>query len=371
MPGPKRQARAIGPYPHGGASWRAIAIGATGDREYHTFSTQAEARDFIREFNARVADTTVGETVAEYLEWLRTHGNQERGMRDRSLTTARYRLEGILRGELLAGICDLTPTLAKRLYAKRSTEVRPDTHRGELALAQAWGVWCVAERGYLATNPFVGVKATGARNARSGRLRVDDARTFVAAALEENSTGGLAAALALLTGMRATEIVERIVNDIDDNGRVLRITVSKTVAGERELEIPSVLRIRFAELSKKRSPGDLIFPGLTRHGLYRHVKRLCRKAGVPEVSPHDLRRSFASLSSRSGTATEQVARTLGHAGTDVTRRHYLDAGAEQSAGAKRAEETLFGDGNDAANIVATAAILVESHDEEPTFRDWN
>jgi integrase len=370
MPGPKKRARAVGPYPHGN-SFRAVAIGATGDREYHTFNSEAEARDFIREFNTRVSSLTVGEAVTEFLEWLKVHGNNERGMRERSLVTAEYRLRGILRPELLAALTDVTPGLAKRLYAKRAAAVSADTHRGELSLAQAWGAWCVTERGYFGSNPFADVKATGARNARSGKLRTDDARRFVEAALSEETPEGLAAALALLTGMRASEVADRLVRDIDDNGRVMCIPVSKTNAGQRELEIPSVLRNRFAALVKGKAATDRIFPELTRHGLYYHVRRLCRDAGVPEVSPHDLRRSFASLSSRSGTATEQVARTLGHASMDVTRRHYLDAGAEQSAAAARAEETLFNSDNGGRSVVVEHPIVVETVDEEAWFRDWN
>jgi integrase len=341
MPGPKRKDRAVGPYPHG-SGWRAVAIGADGSREYLSFASESEARDFIREFNARSENRTITDTIEEWLKWLRVHGNNERGLKEKSLETARYRLEGILRPELSAAVGDVLPAAARRLYTARVLEVKPDTHRGELALAQQWGAFCVT-RGYLRVNPFEAVKPTGARNARKRHLRVDAARLFTAAALGEGSAEGLAAALLLLTGMRASEVCDRVVGDVDDNGRLLCIDHAKSLAGERQLEIPSVLRPRIAELVLGRPVLAPLFPGLTRHGLYHHVKRVCRAAGVPVVSPHDLRRSFASLSARSGTATEQVARTLGHADTGVTRRHYLDAGAEQSADSRRAEGILFGD----------------------------
>ena len=52
---------------------------------------------------------------------------------------------------------------------------------------------------------------------------------------DRGDTGAVAAMMALLLGMRATEIVSRVVRDLDDNGRLLWIPTAKTEAGKRTL----------------------------------------------------------------------------------------------------------------------------------------
>jgi integrase len=48
---------------------------------------------------------------------------------------------------------------------------------------------------------------------------------------------------------------------------------------------------------------------------------------VPAVPPHGLRDTQASIAARA-QPVELVAAALGHASPEITRRHYLDAGAE-------------------------------------------
>jgi integrase len=50
------------------------------------------------------------------------------------------------------------------------------------------------------------------------------------------------AATALLMGMRASEVTDGLVRDLDDDGRVLVIPHAKTRAGVRRLRIPEVLQ---------------------------------------------------------------------------------------------------------------------------------
>ena len=52
----------------------------------------------------------------------------------------------------------------------------------------------------------------------------------------------MAAMMSLLMGMRASEIVSRIVRDLDDEGRLLWIPETKTEAGKRTLPVPEVLQ---------------------------------------------------------------------------------------------------------------------------------
>jgi integrase len=60
--------------------------------------------------------------------------------------------------------------------------------------------------------------------------------------------------LALVIGMRANEIVSRVVRDLDDDGKLLWIPDSKTEAGRRRLQVPELLRPLVKALAEGKSP---------------------------------------------------------------------------------------------------------------------
>lgn len=273
--------------------------------------------------------------VDEYLEHQRARGL-------RSVTTIRYRLRGMLRMREQPDrpLRALTPAFAREMLAKRRTEVVVDTQIGELAAVGGFAAWCI-KQGWLARDPFAGLVAEGARATGKPQLRIEEARRFLDAALDENSDAGLAAAIALLMGLRASEITGRVVRDVDDGARVLWIERAKTRKGNRHLEVPEVLRERLAAATKGRAGDAPLFGDVDRHWLGYHVRRLCRLARVPEVPPHGLRGTHASIAVRA-VATEHVAAELGQVGPAITRRHYLARGAEQDGRQRAALKVLRG-----------------------------
>lgn len=97
--------------------------------------------------------------------------------------------------------------------------------------------------------------------ARSGKpqLTEDESRRFLAAALKlgsDGDAGGTAAATALLLGMRASEIADRIVRDLDSGGRILAITAAKTAAGVRRLRVPTLLQPLLQALASGKGSAD-------------------------------------------------------------------------------------------------------------------
>jgi integrase len=82
------------------------------------------------------------------------------------------------------------------------------------------------------------VQGLSRRRRGKPQLTTDESRKFLAKALqsaEEEDDGAIAAMMALLMGDEASEIVERTVRNLDDGGRLLWITDSKTQAGVRRL----------------------------------------------------------------------------------------------------------------------------------------
>jgi len=315
--------RAYGPYPHR-KRWRVIVVGADGGRVTATYKSAAKAQERIDEVNAKASGRTVSAAVDAYVKHLRE--------RNASTTcdTVAFRLRGLLKShERDRALSALTVPVARSLFAKRATEIAPETQHGELVTASAFASWCV-ERGWLRTDPFLGLKPTGARARGKTQLRIDEARRFLDACLDENSHASIAAALALLCGMRASSIVKRTVRDVDDGARVLWIERDKTKAGDRHLEIPEVLRAPLAAICAGRTGGEPLFGDVDRHWVGYHVRRMCKVAKVPIVCPHGLRGTHASIA-REEVTVDHVARSLGHAGTGVTSRHYIDRGVEQKA----------------------------------------
>jgi integrase len=136
-----------------------------------------------------------------------------------------------------------------------------DSHRNILAEAKTFLNWAVG-RGYLRGNPLAGVVGTGKRRHGKPQLRIDEARKWQAKALQlasEGQEGAVGALVTLLMGLRAGEVVSRIVRDLDDDGRLLCIPDSKTAAGKRTLQVPEALRSSLLRLAEGRKAGEPLF----------------------------------------------------------------------------------------------------------------
>jgi integrase len=326
-----------------GHKWRVVHPDEQGRRARTTFDSEREALKFIDDFYAATASAfghSVAQAVDDYLA-----SRRSAGLKAGTVTTLGYRLKGLLRSaERDRPLTTMTAAVAKRLLAERKTKrgKRPstDTLLGELVAAQGWSAWCV-KQGWLRVDPFVGLEVTGARNRGKAQLRIDEARRYVEVALLEGTPAGLAAAMALLMGMRASEITGRQVRDVDDRGRVLWIERAKTKRGDRHLEVPEVLRAPLLALCESRKSTEPLFGPVDRHWVGYHVRRLCGVAKVPEVCPHGLRGTQASISVLAVPA-EHVAAALGQTGPAVTRRHYLSGGAEERGRGRAALKVIEG-----------------------------
>jgi integrase len=311
-------------------------VGSNDRRRRRSFASESLALAYLKRFATKTDTRTVSAAVDEYIQYLRG-----RGLRDGSVATVAFRLRALLRTtDRERSLRTITPAIARDLYARRCAEIAPETQRQELQVASAFACWTV-KQGWLRADPFASIEATRARARRKPQHRIDEARKFLELALGEGSRSGLAAAIALTMGLRASEVVDRTVRDVDDGARVLWIDHSKSKAGERTLEVPEVLRAPLADLVAGRDGGERLFGDVDRHWVYYHVRRLSKKAGVPVVTPHGLRGTWSSIAAEV-TPVDHVARALGHANTAVTRRHYLAAGAERAGQQERALRVLQG-----------------------------
>jgi integrase len=120
-------------------------------------------------------------------------------------------------------------------------------------------------------------------------------------------------------GLRTSEVLKRVVRDLDDGARYLWIDEGKTASARRHLEVPALVQPYLLRLASGKRPDELLVgvgevtgePHL-RQSMHWMVRQLCQKAGVPRVCTHSLRGLWATLAVGSGIASHAVAESLSH-----------------------------------------------------------
>lgn len=340
---PKQGRRVNGPYP----SWkkfRLVIIEEDGSQRAESYDTKELAEEAKRRLTADTSGPTVWEAMTRYFDHL-----GEKGCKPASVKTARFRLQSFFGFDEpecdleYLPVTQLTRERCEALYAEQRTRMAVDTHRNTLTKAKAFGQWCVKQR-FIGVNPLAEIEPIGRRKRGKEQLRVDEARKFLAVCQEHTAEGdpaAVAAMTALLLGLRGSEVVERVVRDLDDGGRLLWIPSAKTEAGKRTLEVPDSLRPALLKLAKGKQPSEKLFTDRDRHWLLYHVRRMCREAGVPEVTAHSLRGLHATLAMEWGSTGRVVAAALGHTSFAMTtKRHYVAPGTVERAAQRRVGSML-------------------------------
>ena len=311
-----------GPYRNRSA-WRVVVVGADGTRVAHTRPSREEAEALIEVLRRKKEIITVERALSEYLAYLAA-----RGRKPRSIETTEVRLRELLVPVRHLPVADLPEKRCAQLYERYALGRAPDTHRNALGQVRTFRNWII-KRGWARTNPWLTVEPIGTRSAGKPQLRIDEARRLAAKAFElavGGDRGALAVLLALLCGLRASEIVNIVDRDVDAGGQLLWISAAKTRAGVRRLELPPAL----GQLLLAAGPRPF---GHRRWWVREQVHRLCKLAGVPLVTAHSLRGLHATLAVGAGQTSHAVAAALGHASFDVTQRHYLAPGSTTPAAA--------------------------------------
>lgn len=345
MPRRRKQARVNGPYRHG-RRYRVLLYDAAGRTIVESFETKAEAQEFAEAAKMTAptgGEFTVGDCRDEYEMYLR----EVKGNKESSVTSTLIRLKEFFpRLEILAH--NLKSEQVQGYYDARVKKVAVDTHRNELAEVKTFFNWCVM-KGYMEKNPASGIVGVGRRRKGKRQFRIDEARKFMDAVLPRVMTcdAALAMSMALVQGLRQSEVTQRVVRDLDDGGRVLWIPDSKTENGQRRLEVPEVLKEALLKRIEGKQVGDLLFPSRvggvrTKNWLKDNVKRVCRDLSLPVVTAHGLRGTHSTLSKDAGQTAHAVAAQLGHGNPRVTRDFYDDPGTEERQSMRKMLKVLKG-----------------------------
>lgn len=342
--------RIEGPYKHK-TGWRCRVV-SNGRRTWCPVGKTEKHALKIAEAFAREAARDGRHSVRDALEaYLRHHA--AKGSRDRSVQTYRHALFLFFGPVLDSPLCYVTAHRAKELYDKMRCAVgirtgRPltvDTCRTSLIMGRSFLAWCV-EQHWLRDNPLAKVKTIGTRRKGKKQLTIDESRIMYRVCMAEarnGDDGALAALIAISMGLRAGEIVSRVVRDLDDAGKVLRVDDNpeigfrvKSPSSRRPVKVPVDLRPLLQARATGKAPGALLLPsGVGRlqwsSWVNRQTERLCKLAGVPRVCAHALRGMAATAAAAAGETPELVARMLGHEGPALTLGHYIIPGTHEQA----------------------------------------
>ena len=280
---------------------------------------------------------------------------EKQGLKPRSLGTLDYKLRYFL--PLDQPVSSFTADHAQQLYEAETVKIsrfgrvmRAQTHRKLMGMAKMFFTWAVGRK-YIRANPFAAVKPVGKAHAGKDQLRIDEARqlteTLISAA-QQGEEGAIATYTQLVLGLRSSEVLNREVRDLDDEGRVLWIPSGKTDNARRRLEVPEVLRSFLLAQAKGKPPEQLLF-GSDRTQpyfaiwLWRKVRIYCKRAGLRRVCPHSLRGLHSSLAVAAGCTSTMVASALGHGSFAITAKHYVDADTLRNSTVRRVSDALARD----------------------------
>lgn len=159
------------------------------------------------------------------------------------------------------------------------------------------------------------------------------------------------------TGCRRGECCGLKWEDVDLEGRVLTIrrNLCYTPARGVYVDTPKSGKIREVDIGPETAALLEALKGQSKDGYVftqensvepmhpqsptKYLKRLSKKCGVPDLHPHKLRHTFASVAITAGADVASVSEALGHSDKAVTLRMYTHADAES----RRRAAQLFRD----------------------------
>ncbi len=148
-------------------------------------------------------------------------------------------------------------------------------------------------------------------------------------------------------GFRVSEVAQLKVSDIDLKNGLIRVYREKVDLHQTHELSTDALKAARAYLNDGDDPKRPLLRGSVKHGklvgimstraINKRVAFLGRKIGIPNLSPHDCRHSWATLAARSGTAINDLAHAGGWKGLSMPFR-YIEGSRIANVGVKLSDD---------------------------------
>ena len=226
------------------------------------------------------------------------------------------------------------------------------------------------KQGLLVTNPMLRVDAPKKDKKPVDALTEEQAAQFFRALADEPQDFRCMMFLLLTSGIRRGECLGLKWRDIDEKDATITIARSvvytpesgimvstpKTADSVRTIPIvPAALRqlqgLKRRTMAENKSTilkDAFVFPGSgdifsprDPNAVTRRVKRFMKRSGLPDLSPHDLRHSCATLLLAQGADIKSVQEILGHADASTTLNFYVRSDLRQMRAAAEKYAAAF------------------------------
>lgn len=327
-----------------------VSIGGRSDRQRFskTITHKGGKKELERLYNEFVAecedapaeDITVRDLLESYIAYCRTLGRKETTIHGYEIAAERlYSSVGAIKAKSLT-----TYRLEKEIALMSSNGLGAKSIKNSISLLSA--AYRHAIRiGQLKENPCEALTLPKIEPKDIRILHQDEIRDFVIALQDEPLDDKVAFELALFLGLRRSEILGLKESDVDIVNGIISIhntrhrvdgedidTDTKTKRSTRVLALPDILLIDIAKLLQVHRDfkyekvdyliqdgfGGAILPQTLASRLARFEKR----KGLPPVTLHGLRHTYASLLHSSGVDMAAVSANLGHSNLSTTLNVY-------------------------------------------------
>ena len=233
-------------------------------------------------------------------------------------------------------LADLGPADFSSYRDERLKQVGPGTVLRELGLLSAVISCAIMDWGYPIDNPIPRIRKPAAPEHRDRRLEDDEEERLLKAAQSAICRAPQPAdaiILAIESGMRAGEIVGLKRSSVNLHRH--HVVLHQTKNGSKRV-VPLSLRAEEAlRRLMSQSEGEKLFTFYDTRGLSAAFRRTCKRAGIVDLTFHDLRHEAASRLATRIPSPATLAKVMGWKTLQMAMRYY-NPSAEELVSAVRA-----------------------------------
>ena len=296
------------------------------------FAKQKEAKEYERNFLDKVQSNTQMTMLS--LTTLYIEDMQNR-LRQSTMSNKKYLIDTkILPYFSKMKISDIKPTTVRHWQNELMSQDFSDTYLKTIN-NQLCAILNYAVKYYgLKENPCHKPGSMGRKNANEMQFWTrNEFNTFI------NNVNDIQAYNAFLIlywcGLRVGELLALTKNDIDFNNKTLSVNKSyqrinsqdiisepKTPKSNRILALPDFLCKELKNYIGQLYDDNARLFQISKHSLYKEMRKGCQQSGIKRIRVHDLRHSHASLLIELGFSPLLIAERLGHENIETTLNTY-------------------------------------------------